>query len=125
PITRTVQDNALVLQIIAGHDPQDPTSANVPLERYAAKIGTSIKGLRVGVANHMYLDDPAADPEQVVAIEQAVQVLKDLGATIVPCRLDNLAEINAVARLLLGVEGYAVHSEGIKTRPELYGRGTR
>lgn len=125
PMTRTVLDNALVLQCIAGHDPADPASARMPVDSYTAKLGANLKGLRIGVARHMYMGDLNADPEQIEAIEHAVDVLRDTGASITECRIENLDEINAVARLLLGADGYAVHGQGLREHPELYGRGVR
>ena len=65
PMTRTVEDNAILLHAIAGHDPHDPTSATRPLADCLKDLNRGIKGLRIGVIEHFYTEDAAADPEQV------------------------------------------------------------
>ena len=67
PMTRTVRDNALMLQVIAGHDPGDPGSADDPVPDYGALLGQDVRGLRIGVIRHFYTGDVAGDPEQVAA----------------------------------------------------------
>lgn len=125
PITRTVRDNALVLQCIAGHDASDKTSSRHPVDDYAALIGHPLAGMTIGVLSEPFLQDPDADPEQVAGIMQAVEVLRHAGAKIVERRLAGIPHINAVARLLLGADGFAVHADGLRTAPDLYGKGAR
>ncbi len=124
PMTRTVKDNALVLQAIAGHDPQDATSQPCD-DILVAGIGRNLQGLRIGVARNLHLEDAKADPEQVKALEQAVAKLAETGAEIVDIRFPALAAWNTLARLLMSAEGYAVHEHWLKTVPESYGRGCR
>ena len=57
PMTRTVRDNALMLQVIAGHDPGDPGSADEPVPDYGALLGQDVRGLRIGVIRHFYTKD--------------------------------------------------------------------
>src|SRR5258708_29563360 len=82
PMTRTVRDNALMLQVIAGHDPLDPGSADEPVPDYAAGLGQDVKGLRIGVIRHFYTTDVAGDPEQVAALDAAANLLGAAGAEI-------------------------------------------
>ncbi len=80
PMTRTVRDNALMLQVIAGHDPGDPGSADEPVPDYGALLGQDVRGLRIGVIRHFYTKDVAGNPEQVEALDAAVKLLAEAGA---------------------------------------------
>jgi aspartyl-tRNA(Asn)/glutamyl-tRNA(Gln) amidotransferase subunit A len=85
PISRSVRDNALLMQAIAGHDPHDSTSlAGVALD-YGADIGKGVQGLRVGVPKEMMGDGVA--PDVAAAVQQAISVLQEQGATIVEVSL--------------------------------------
>ncbi len=91
PMTRTVRDNALMLQVIAGHDPGDPGSADDPVPDYGALLGQDVRGLRIGVIRHFYTGDVAGDPEQVEALDIAVKLLAEAGAEISEITLPALA----------------------------------
>ncbi len=83
PMAWTVPDAALLLQTIAGFEPRDSTSANVPTEDYvAATVNPSVKGLRVGVLRDA-LEHSGVDPEIRRCVEAAIAVYRDAGATIV------------------------------------------
>lgn len=85
PLTRTVEDAALVLRIIAGRDPMDSTSADVPVPDYVAELSKPVRGLRLGVAREYFGE--GLDPEVRAAVEQAIQKLAGLGCEIVPVSL--------------------------------------
>jgi aspartyl-tRNA(Asn)/glutamyl-tRNA(Gln) amidotransferase subunit A len=121
PMTRSVRDNALMLQVIAGHDPRDPASANETVPDYAAALGQGVKGLRIGVIRHFYTTDLAGDPEMVAAIEAAVTLLAAQGAEIREIRLPPLQDLNACGQIIMVAEAYAVHESWLKQRPEDYG----
>ena len=78
PLTRTVEDAALLLQVLAGHDPRDATSADVPVPDYREALRAGIAGLRVGIAREGL--DEGLQPGVRAAVLQAVQVLGELGA---------------------------------------------
>jgi aspartyl-tRNA(Asn)/glutamyl-tRNA(Gln) amidotransferase subunit A len=80
PLTRTVRDAAAVLQVIAGADPRDSTSADTPVDDYLAQLDQPIKGLRVGVPKQ-YVSQ-ANDPAVNAAVERAIATYRGLGATI-------------------------------------------
>jgi len=88
PMTRTVRDNALMLQVIAGHDPGDPGSTDEPVPDYGAMLGQNGRGLRVGVTRHFYTRHVTGDPEQVEALDNAVRLLAErvLRPARSPCR---------------------------------------
>ncbi|WP_077624280.1 Asp-tRNA(Asn)/Glu-tRNA(Gln) amidotransferase subunit GatA [Sediminibacillus massiliensis] len=79
PITRTVEDNAHLLQAIVGHDPMDTTSANVDIPDYSEALKQDVKGLRIAVPSE-YLQEGVA-PEVKEAVMNALKVYEDLGAT--------------------------------------------
>ncbi|MDD9900963.1 MAG: Asp-tRNA(Asn)/Glu-tRNA(Gln) amidotransferase subunit GatA [Alphaproteobacteria bacterium] len=85
PTARTVEDCALLLKSMAGHDPKDSTSVNRPVPDYAAAIGKSVKGLKVGVPREYRMD--GANPEIMALWDKGVEMMKDAGAEIVDVSL--------------------------------------
>ena len=120
PLTRTVEDNAILLQAIAGHDPADPTSVRRNVADLRAGIGRDIKGLRIGVIEHFFREDAEAEAEQVAAFELALTTLGDLGANLQPVQLPPLKAWNDCGRTLLQAEAYAIHEKDLKERPQDY-----
>src|SRR3989338_5415600 len=80
PITKNVYDSALVLNVIAGHDPRDSSSSPIPVPDYTAKLGQSIEGLRVGVPKEFFME--GLDPKVEARIREAIMKLEQLGAKI-------------------------------------------
>ncbi len=85
PLTKTVKDAAIVLRAIAGRDPMDATSAEVPVPDYVAQLEKPVRGLRLGVAKEYFGE--GLDPEVKKAVEAAIQKLAQLGCEIVPVSL--------------------------------------
>jgi aspartyl-tRNA(Asn)/glutamyl-tRNA(Gln) amidotransferase subunit A len=85
PFAKTVRDVALVLRTIAGRDPMDSTSADLPVPDYVAELGKQVKGLRVGVAKEYF--GSGLDDEVRAAVEAAIQKLAELGCEVVPVSL--------------------------------------
>jgi len=85
PLTKTVKDAAIVLRVIAGRDPMDSTSADVPVPDYVAELEKPVKGLRVGVAREYFGE--GLDAEVRSAVEAAIQQLASLGCEVVPVSL--------------------------------------
>ncbi|GBD16417.1 Glutamyl-tRNA(Gln) amidotransferase subunit A [bacterium HR26] len=85
PFGRTVEDVAIVLQAISGHDPCDSTSVDIPVPDYRASLTGDIRGLRIGVAAEYQV--PGMDPEVERVVDEAVAELQRLGAEIVPVSL--------------------------------------
>ncbi|MBO0737633.1 MAG: amidase, partial [Alphaproteobacteria bacterium] len=80
PMTWTVEDCAIMLQAIAGHDPNDPASATHPVPNYRAALSRDLKGLRIGVLHHLHEDDCPLTTETSAALQEAFGVLRSLGA---------------------------------------------
>ena len=121
PLTRTVRDNALMLDVIAGHDPLDPGSANRAAGGYTAELGRGVKGIKIGVIRHFYTQDMQADAEMAAGIETAVQRLAELGAEIREITIAPLAEYAACNRTILTGEAFAIHEKWMRERPQDYG----
>jgi aspartyl-tRNA(Asn)/glutamyl-tRNA(Gln) amidotransferase subunit A len=85
PLTKTVRDSALIMNAIAGHDPQDSTCLNEPVPEYTAALGRDLKGIRLGLPKEYMLE--GIDPQVKTAIDAAVKQLQSLGAEIVDVRL--------------------------------------
>lgn len=81
PLTRTVEDNALWLQAIAGHDARDPLSSTRPVPDYAATLSAGVRGMTLGVVRELSWPD-GANAEVVAAMREAIRVFESLGATV-------------------------------------------
>ena len=124
PLTWTVEDAALALQVLAGHDRRDPGSADVLVPDYAAALRQSVKGLRIGYAR-AFNDDGGVGAEQAAALDAAAQLLAGLGCDIVEVKLPPNDQFQAVCRAISHSESFAIHQRDLQTRPELYARVTR
>lgn len=125
PLTRTVNDNALMLDLIAGHDALDPASADTRAGNYTAALGHGVNGLRIGVIRHFYTRDIEGDAEMVDGIEAALKVLAGLGASVKEIETAPLGEYAACNRTILTAEAYAIHEKWLQERPQDYARLTR
>jgi aspartyl-tRNA(Asn)/glutamyl-tRNA(Gln) amidotransferase subunit A len=85
PLAKTVKDAAIVLQTIAGRDPMDSTSADIPVPDYTAELERPVRGLKIGVAREYFGE--GLDVEVRKAVEDAIQVLAKLGCEVVPVSL--------------------------------------
>ena len=115
PHTKTVEDAALMLKVMAGHNPADSTSVPFDLGEMPEM---SLVGLRVGVPENFYFDD--LDAEVETTTRRVIADMAAAGATIVPFRLENM-EIMVAARMLTGSDGYLYHAKLLEERGELYG----
>jgi aspartyl-tRNA(Asn)/glutamyl-tRNA(Gln) amidotransferase subunit A len=121
PMTWTVEDCAIMLQAIAGHDPSDPASAARPVPEYRAALTGEIKGLRIGVVRHLHEDDCAVTSEVNAALEAAFAVLRSLGATLGEVRLRPAQDYYDVKVTIAESELLAVHERALRTRPGAFG----
>jgi aspartyl-tRNA(Asn)/glutamyl-tRNA(Gln) amidotransferase subunit A len=123
PITRTVEDAAIMLGAVAGYDPADPTSSGEAVPDYAKALGGGIEGLRIGVARHFFFDGgmPFVQPEPLELADRAIGELEKLGAKVEEISIPALEISDAAALVILLGEGYAFHQRNLAERPELYG----
>jgi aspartyl-tRNA(Asn)/glutamyl-tRNA(Gln) amidotransferase subunit A len=116
PMTWTVQDCAIMLQAIAGHDPRDPASATRPVPDYRATLTSSIKGLRIGVLRHLYEEDVPVPPVVQTSLTAALETLRSLGASLEDVRIRPAQVYHDVKITGAETELYAVHEPALRTR---------
>lgn len=121
PMTRDVMDNALLLNVLAGHDAGDPGSADVTADDYTAGLTDGVKGMKIGLVRHFYDGDETAHPEQIKAIDEAADVLRKLGAEVREIKFAPLAEYSVCNRVILASEAFAIHRRWLQERPGDYG----
>jgi aspartyl-tRNA(Asn)/glutamyl-tRNA(Gln) amidotransferase subunit A len=125
PMTRTVEDNAILLNVIAGHDPQDPASARVDAPDFTDGLEKGVKGLKIGLIRHFYTRDQDADREMAKSVDAAAALLAELGAEVREIEVDPLPVFAACNRTILLSEAYAVHERWLQERPQDYGDRAR
>ncbi len=121
PMTWTVEDCAILLQAIAGHDPNDPASAARPVPNYRAALTGDINGLRIGIVRHLHEDDCPVTAEVGAALAEAFAVLRSLGATLGEVRLRPAQDYYDVKVTIAESELLAVHEHALRTRPGDFG----
>ena len=121
PMTWTVEDCAIMLQTIAGHDANDPASATRTVLDYRAELAAGVKGLRIGVLRHLYEEDVPVQPQVKAALEQAYDVLRGLGATIEDVRIRPASDYHAVKITGAESELFAVHEPVLRIRLNDFG----
>lgn len=119
PLARTAEDCALLLGLIAGPDPRDPTALDVAVPDYVAATREPMRGLRVGVPTAFYTDD--LDPAVSKAFNATIATMKAEGADIVPVDLPDQRQLSAASQIVLAVEAAAMHAQWMRTRPQDYG----
>ncbi|MBR1119882.1 amidase [Bradyrhizobium lablabi] len=119
PLAQTVEDCALLTGLMAGADPDDPTSSNLAVPDYMAAAQQPIKGLKIGVPTAFYVDD--LDPEVARALDETLAVLKREGAEIVKVELPDQRQLTAACQLVLATEAAAYHKRWMIERPQDYG----
>jgi len=122
PMAWTAEDCAILLDALAGHDPADPASVAVPRVSYAAAITAPLRGLRVGVLRRFYEHDVPASPEMLQMMSRAAATLRSLGCRVEDATLPSVHEYNAVGRVIISSEAYALHEGTIRTRLSEYSR---
>jgi aspartyl-tRNA(Asn)/glutamyl-tRNA(Gln) amidotransferase subunit A len=125
PMARSALDCALLLQVMAGHDPGDPDAATAPVGDYAGALTGSVAGLRVGVPTPYFFDSPHLDAEVKAAVLAAIDALRGLGATVVETEVPLAAQAKDANTITMVGEAYAYHRNDLVTRWSDYGCHTR
>lgn len=113
PLTRTVADAAVVLQAIAGYDPHDLYSQNVPVFNYSAALKGEIADLRIGIPREMFFQD--IDPDTAACVERAIAFLSKEVAGI-----REIPPLPDTDRTVFSAEAWAYHAEHVAKNPDLY-----
>jgi aspartyl-tRNA(Asn)/glutamyl-tRNA(Gln) amidotransferase subunit A len=118
PMTRSVRDNALMLQAIAGYDPLDPSTVPVPVPDFSALLGQDLKGLKMGIPSNYYFD--IMDPEVETTVRQAIAALADLGVEAREVALPSMQYVGAL-RMAAMADSVVTHEPYLATRRQDYG----
>jgi aspartyl-tRNA(Asn)/glutamyl-tRNA(Gln) amidotransferase subunit A len=117
PLARSVEDAAMVLQVISGYDKTDPASANAPVPNYVRSLRTDLSGFNAGIPRGMYRD---IDPEIQSALDRVLKWLTTSGVSIRDVELPSFPEMP-----LEPCEAWTYHQEFLTKSPELYDSTTR
>lgn len=118
----TAEDCAILLQVMAGFDPNDPVSANHPIPDYRAALTTDVKGLRIGFLRHFYTTDTiSANTATCDAIDAAAKKFEEMGCSVQEVQMFPLTEWAACGTIIMFAEAYALHESNLRTRFTDYG----
>ena len=115
PMTRTIRDNAIMLTALSGFDEHDPYSVKQENEDFTRLLGKSIKGMTIGIPTTFYYEH--IQPDVKHALDQAMDLFKQLGAEIRPVHID-LSEIPWAQLMTIRSEAYAIHEEHMKSQSD-------
>ncbi len=124
PLTRTVRDNARMLSVIAGHDPDDSTTSEKPVPDYEALLDGGVAGLRIGLALPKEGLAPL-DPQIGAAVQAAADALGRLGAKVSTVTLPDFTALYRAAEVMVKCEAAAMHRPWMEKTPELYANQVR
>ena len=121
PMARRVSDVARIFAVIAGHDPEDPISRDVPMPNVLAELDQPVTGLHLGIQRRWFFED--LDPATKQAMNAAIERFADLGVEIVDIDLGDVERSHELlAFKVLLADAYNVHKERLEARPDDYGR---
>ena len=123
PLTRTVRDAAMMLAAMAGFDPHDPASADIPVEDYLVHLEDGVRGWRVALAAGEYVE--ASDPQVLAGVAEAAQVFTDLGAQVEKVDMSWLADLALANGRMVPADGAAFHRERLAEHPDWFGADVR
>jgi len=113
PLANSVYDAAVMLQVLAGYDPADPASIDMPVPNFTTALDRLPSKLRIGIPRAFFFDD--LHPEVAAAIEKAIELFQGLHVEIRDVKLEVSTD-----RTLSSAESYAYHEEFVARSPELY-----
>ena len=123
PLTRTVADAALILQVIAGYDPDDVYSINMPTENYSKNIEKGIKGMSIALAIGDYVED--SDPQILDAVQQTARVFEKAGAKVENVDISFLLAAAQANSLKTPADGATYHQQRLAEHPDWFGPDVR
>jgi aspartyl-tRNA(Asn)/glutamyl-tRNA(Gln) amidotransferase subunit A len=121
PLTRNVEDAAITLQVIAGHDPLDDASADLPVADYLGGLQRGVSGLRIGIPRNLFAGSPAVTADGLAAIDRTANALRDAGAVVEDVVLPEFALFAICGRVIMLAEAFAIHEADMRERPQDFG----
>lgn len=119
PLSWTVEDAAIAMEVIAGHDPLDPASAEVPKPDFRSGLDGDVSGLRIALPRHFFAQAEGVSPEVVAAIDNAAGLLARAGAQVDEVTIPDYGLFNAVGRVIMFSEAFAIHEKDYRERPSI------
>ena len=119
PMTRNASDAGVMLQALAGHDPNDPTSLTAPIPNMLQGLSQGVRGVRIGIDERYIGDD--VDSELAAAVMAGARLLESLGARLMPVRLPDTEPLSKAWGVLCSAEAAAAHREFFPARADEYG----
>ena len=120
PMTRSAADAGIMLQALAGHDPNDPTSLHAPVPDMLAGVGQGVAGVRIGV-DQEYIGGGDIDAEVAEAVMAGARLLENMGATLVPVRMPDTLPYSRAWGVLCSAEAATAHRDTFPSRADDYG----
>ncbi|MAF37802.1 MAG: Asp-tRNA(Asn)/Glu-tRNA(Gln) amidotransferase GatCAB subunit A [Chloroflexi bacterium] len=124
PISRTVEDAAITLGAIAGHDSKDPYSSTEPVPDYRQSLGGDLNGLKIGVITE-FMESDLVEPAVRQSVSNAIATLGELGATVEEVSIPLSMDAGVASAVLLAVEPALAQQDWIKDRIQDYGHDVR
>jgi aspartyl-tRNA(Asn)/glutamyl-tRNA(Gln) amidotransferase subunit A len=124
PMAWTARDCAILLQVMAGYDPADLCSVNVPIPDMTAGLTGSFEGVRIGVPRDYFFTVSQLDAEVRAAALLAIDQMAAAGATVVDVAIPHAAEGRSAQFVTMLSEAYAYHEPDLQQRPQVYGKYT-
>ena len=120
PMTRSAADAGIMMQVLAGHDPNDPTSLRAPVPDMLAGLGRGVAGVRIGV-DEEYIGGGDVDAEVAEAVLAGVRLLESMGAVLVPVRMPDTLPYSRAWGVLCSAEAATAHRDTFPSRADDYG----
>ncbi|BCJ87608.1 amidase [Effusibacillus dendaii] len=118
PMTRTVRDNAILLNVLAGYDPKDPYTVQLETEDFTRLLEQGVKNSVIGVPSNFYFD--YLDPEVEREVRQAIELFRRLGADIREIEIPQLPDTLLAQQITIKSEAYAIHRQLLEERGTEY-----
>jgi len=116
PLSRSVEDSVLTLQLLAGHDPYDVASVEMPVPDYSADLNKGVKGLRIGIPRDFFVGASATTHDTLAGIDRTAAQLREAGAVVEDVKLPDYALFGAAGRVIMMAEAYAIHEADLQNR---------
>ncbi|TMB67521.1 MAG: amidase, partial [Chloroflexi bacterium] len=123
PMTRTVEDAAIILRAIAGRDAAEASTSDEPVPDYTQALRGGVQGLRIGVPRQFFFEN--VDPEVESAVRSAIGMLEDMGAEVKEVDAPLISEIPGGVTAIMLPEALAYHQKWMSERPDDYGEDVR
>ena len=124
PLAKTVEDVALMMNVVAGYDSKDPTSLDVPIPNFMTDLDKGVEGLRLGIEREYFFYQAVTSPVRR-AVESAISVLEEIGAQLVEVEIPYLEYASSAGLTIIMADASSYHQKWLRERAEDYSPRTR